>query len=52
MFESVCWVLVSAGSGQVRKAGPYLAHVGRPAVFPSVSEAMDDEVCLAARLEI
>lgn len=52
VFESVYWVLVSPGSGQVKQVGPYLAHVGQPALLPLVYEAVDDEACLSVQLEV
>lgn len=51
-FESVCWVLVSPGSGQVRRPGPYLAHVREPALLPLVYEAVDDEARLSVQSEV
>lgn len=52
VFESVFWALVSPGSGQVRSVGPYLAHVGQPALLALVYEAVDDEARLAVHLEV
>lgn len=31
---------------------PYLAHVGKPTLFPIVNEAVDNEACLAVQLEV